>query len=289
MVTAPELDWEGYPYLVRGWPVGVYLSRGCPFSCAFCMEGVKGGHRVLPVDEALHIVARTLEAADPSQLRFSDACFGASPSWRRDFLRGLVELGAGTEYWAETRADLIDEGDAALMARLDLRLDIGLDAASSTMLDVMAKCADPAAYLGRYATADAALDEHGVPHATYLLFNHPGETRQTVAETLSFMERLVDGKETSTGWVAAQPYAFFPGSPVDRELTRFERRFGTRVLHPRWWTMEGPLLELASRVVPSRHLSLSGRNFWKAGMRRLQRMLEGIMDAEARSAVGVNV
>ena len=289
MESAPELDWEGYPYLVHGWPLGVYLSRGCPFSCSFCMEGVKGVHRALPVDEALRLVARTLEVVEPSQLRFSDACFGASPSWRRDFLRGLVDLGAGTEYWAETRADLIDGADAALMAKLDMRVDMGLDTASPEMLEIMAKCADPATYLDTYAAADAALDEHGVPHTTYLLFNHPGESRQTVAETLSFMERLVDGKDATAGWIAAQSYAFFPGSLVDRELTRFERRFGTRVLNPRWWTMEGPLVELASRVIPSRHLTLSGKNFWKAGMRRLQRKLEGIMSDEARSAVGVKV
>jgi len=53
--------------------------------------------------------------------------------------------------------------------------------------------------------------------------------------------------------------------------------------------LEGPLLEHATKVVPSRHLSLAGRNFWKAGMRRLQRACAERMDPAARAGMGIMV
>jgi hypothetical protein len=232
-------------------------------------------------------VREAVEAASPSEVRISDACFGAGRAWRRSLLAGLAELGAGVPYWAEARADALEEEDARLLARLRFRIDLGLDSASEAVLAAMTKAPDPRAYLARYAAAEAALDAREVPHATYLLFDHPGETRRTVGETLSFMGRLVGGKRSTFGWLAAQPYAFFPGSDVDLDLASFERRFGTRVLHPRWWEMEGSLLRHATRVVPSSALTLAGLDFWKAGFRRLQRLAEERLDPRARGAVGV--
>ncbi|HLT36841.1 MAG TPA: cobalamin-dependent protein, partial [Enhygromyxa sp.] len=89
----------------------VYLSRGCPFDCAFCMERAKRevSWRPLSVERALHEIESLHRFLDLRgwTLYFGDALFGMRKSWRRQFLDGLARLSIPVEkYWLLIRVDL---------------------------------------------------------------------------------------------------------------------------------------------------------------------------------------
>jgi radical SAM superfamily enzyme YgiQ (UPF0313 family) len=72
----------------------LYLSRGCPYGCSFCMERSKRtvAWRALAVDEALEQIERLERCFGLSgkTLRISDALFGMNRTWRREFLERLA-------------------------------------------------------------------------------------------------------------------------------------------------------------------------------------------------------
>jgi len=254
-------DFAGYPY-VKGRPatLGVYLSRGCPFHCAFCMEGAKGSAwRPYPVDEALRVVKSAL-GLRPHVLTFQDACFGYRASWRREFLSGLVDLGVDVPLWAEARADRLAADDMDLMQRLELYLQLGVETMSSTMAGIMRKAPDGERYVTAVDAALRELNRRRLLTKVFLILNHPGETAETAEQTVGYFERFVAEQPELSVIVNAQPFAYFPGSDIAQRLEHYERRYGTRVAHADWWTKAGDQHELATEVRPSRELA-DGRGY----------------------------
>src|SRR5690606_8210474 len=72
----------------------IYLSRGCPYDCAFCMERAKRdvSWRSLPPEQALEELHRLDRFLDLSRwtLFVADALFGMKRAWRREFLEALA-------------------------------------------------------------------------------------------------------------------------------------------------------------------------------------------------------
>ncbi|MEO7096525.1 MAG: cobalamin-dependent protein, partial [Polyangiales bacterium] len=72
----------------------IYLSRGCPYDCAFCMERAKRdvSWRSLEPERAVEEMHRLDRFLDLSRwtLFVADALFGMKKAWRRAFLEGLA-------------------------------------------------------------------------------------------------------------------------------------------------------------------------------------------------------
>lgn len=249
----PAFDLAGYPYTdVRREGIAVYLSRGCPNRCAFCMEGSKGpGWRAYPVEKAVSLV-RTLAAFDPLVLRFCDACFACRAPWRRAFFRRLAEERIAVPLWAETRADRLTGEDLDLVSRLDLLLNFGVETMAPTIAEVMRKGVDGRRYVERVARTLEAVNDRSLLAKVYLVFNHPGETALTAAETLDYVRGFVETHDQLSVFFNAQTYAYFPGSDIALRLPSYERAYGTSVAHPHWWGEQGPHHELATRVRATR-------------------------------------
>jgi radical SAM superfamily enzyme YgiQ (UPF0313 family) len=253
----PYFDLDGYPYLKdRPATVTIYLSRGCPYRCAFCMEGSKKhkGWRYTSVDDALTLVRRA-RSYNPSVIVFGDACFGYQDHWRRDFLEGLIDMGIDRPLWAEMRADRITEGDIDLCRKLDLYLQFGVETMSSRMAEITRKAADGEKYV---RAVDATLREvarSGVLANVFLVLNHPGETPATAEETVSYFERFVAGHDHLTVIVNAGRYQYFVGSDTAVRHAWYEKTYGARFGHPDWYRERGPQFDLAQANRASDELS----------------------------------
>lgn len=254
-------DFAGYPYVKeRPSTLGVYLSRGCPFRCAFCMEGAKGSRwRPYSIEESLRVVRSAL-ALRPRILTFQDACFGYDAQWRQEFLRGLIALGTDVPLWAEARADRLTSEDMELLQRLELYLQLGVETMSSVMAGIMRKAPNGERYVGTVDATLRELNRRRLLTKVFLIFNHPGETPATAETTATYFERFVAEQAESSVIVNAQPYVFFPGSDIAQRLAYYEERYGTRVAHPRWWTEPGDQHALAEVVRPSHELA-DGRGY----------------------------
>jgi len=173
----------------RNFPQGIvttciYLSRGCPFGCSFCMEPSKERRwRAFSPKEAVDELFEVVRRFDLYSVAVADACFGMRPAWRKEFLRRLVER--RPEFWLvfETRPEYIDTDDIKLLAGTKLEIQFGIESGSPEILRLMKKTRQPEKFLKRFSETSRLLSEHKILHRANMIFNHPGETQKTLEET----------------------------------------------------------------------------------------------------------
>src|SRR5262249_15319092 len=140
----PPSDWS---FLAKYLPVmrrvasqvQLYLSRGCPFDCAFCMERAKRevSWRAYSIERAIDEVRRLAAFTDLAGMTvyIADALFGMRPSWRRAFLAALAkERLPARKVWLLIRVDLMEDDDLRLFADANCSPGFGLESGDSALL-----------------------------------------------------------------------------------------------------------------------------------------------------------
>jgi anaerobic magnesium-protoporphyrin IX monomethyl ester cyclase len=273
--SLPPYRWE---LLARYWPhatqigrkLQMYLARGCPYRCAFCMERAKSGYSWRPFspERALDELER-LSRFTPLgawTINLADPLFGFRRRWRREVLEGIVRRGLlPLQYWTLTRSDDLDDEDVRLLASARFSIGIGLESGSPTMLRIMQKGNQPDRYLQAVLALARRSQRHGLNWAVNLIVGHPGETPETAAETLAFVEQLFLEGPSSHGWLSVDPFRLYPGSQIHEQLAHYEQTYGARFHHPRWWTSwyDGPFR--AQHLDPSREMDYAARVRWMFG------------------------
>ncbi|MEZ4381290.1 MAG: radical SAM protein [Nannocystaceae bacterium] len=259
----PPSDWsllERYRGVARrvATQAQVYLSRGCPFDCAFCMERAKRevSWRGLSVERALAEIAGLHRFLDLRgwTLYFGDALFGMKKAWRREFLDGLARLGVPVDkYWLLIRVDLVEDEDLRLFAAANCGLGFGLESGDPSLLAIIRKSGRLDSYLARMLHIAARAREHDVPWGANVICGHPGETPATMERSATYLRQLFGDPRGTTGFLSVDPFRLYPGSPIDADRGHYERTYGTRFHYPTWWE-EGDPAFLSEWIDPSAEL-----------------------------------
>lgn len=237
----------------------VYLSRGCPFDCAFCMERAKRevSWRAPSVERAVAEIVSLHEFLDLSTwtLYFADALFGMKTSWRREFLSALASAGVPVQkIWLLIRVDLVEDDDLRLFSDANCGLGFGLESGDPGLLAIIRKAGRLDTYLDRMREVATWARERDVPFGANIICGHPGETEATMRVSARYMEELFLGDPRgTTGFLSVDPFRLYPGSPIDSERGAWEARFGTRFHRPQWWK-DGDQEFLAEWIDPSAEL-----------------------------------
>ena len=220
------IDWRAYARAGATWPI--QTKRGCGLACSYCaypaVEG-RAARRRAPTDVADEI-ERVSARIGPRAFEFVDSTFNVPPlhaeavcaEITRRRLRvnltamGVNPLGASARLFGGMRR----AGFNSMM--------ITPEAASDTMLRSLRK-GFGAEDVRR--TARLARDS-GLASMWFFMLGGPGETRQTVEETLSFVERHLDwpgcvaifmtGIRVLPGTALAREAAGTGGLPAERDL-----------------------------------------------------------------------
>ncbi len=241
----------------------LYLARGCPFECSFCIEGLKDrAWRPADPEFAVEQLRIAGERFKPVALGIGDACFGVRPEWRKAFLRKLAEWSPPYWFVMETRPEYLDEEDVRLMGSVKTQIQFGLESCSPTMLRIMNKTKTPEKFLQHFRRASRMMSEYGIVQGANLIFNHPGETEQTLRETFAWVDEELAHTNGTLMW-ACHGYLHFPGSDVDRRQAYYESEFGAQILCGEWWREKGNPFDMAQRIVPSRDLTGDRLRLWK--------------------------
>ena len=232
-------DFLSYPYFDNQKAVGIFLGSGCPFNCNFCME-YKTKWSSLSVDGAMALIQQLTDQISPQYITIFDACFGLNKKWRKAFLSSLTEAKLDCYFWLETRIDVIDEEDLELMSKLNIKIDFGIDSFSKSMLRIMNKTNKPEAYLKKFLDISVKCSQLGILHDVYLIFDHPGETKETYAEFKLFFQDFVRPQlEGEYLRVKYQRFSFYPGNYIFNHQKDFEKQYGFKANRPEWWGQEG--------------------------------------------------
>jgi protein-L-isoaspartate O-methyltransferase/radical SAM superfamily enzyme YgiQ (UPF0313 family) len=261
--SLPPADWtllERYRERARklATQAQVYLSRGCPFDCAFCMERAKRevSWRPLSVERALGEIESLHRFLDLRgwTLYFGDALFGMRKSWRREFLEGLARRSIPVDkYWLLIRVDLIDDEDLRLFAAANCGLGFGLESGDPDQLAIIRKSGRLDTYLDRMEHVAERAREWQVPWGANVIFGHPGETRASMQRSAAYLRKLFLRERGTTGFLSVDPFRLYPGSPIDAERSVWERTYGTRFHRAHWWE-DGDQEFLAEWIDPSAEL-----------------------------------
>lgn len=262
-----ELDPTPWEYLERYKPIArrvasqaeVYLSRGCPYDCAFCMERAKRdvSWRSLEPERAIEELHRLDKFIDLSRwtVFIADALFGMKRSWRRQFLEGLARRPIrARKIWLLIRLDLLEREDLTLMKRANVGPGFGLESGDPEHLKRIRKAGRLHDYLDQMMRVASWCHEEHVPFGANVIVGHPGETESSIRTSAKYLRELFLGDKRGTmGFLSVDPFRLYPGSPIDEERADWERDTGMVIHRPNWWH-DGDQDFLSEWVDPSREL-----------------------------------
>ncbi|MGZ5969098.1 MAG: radical SAM protein, partial [Polyangiales bacterium] len=244
-----EIDPVPWELLQRYQPVArrvasqaeIYLSRGCPYDCAFCMEKAKRDVSWRPLEplravEELHRLDRFLDLSRWT-LFVADALFGMKRSWRREFLEALAKKPIrARKIWLLIRLDLLEREDLELMARANIGPGFGLESGDPDHLKRIRKAGRLHDYLDQMMRVASWCHELHVPFGANVIVGHPGETEQSMRTSAKYLSKLFTGDPRGTmGFLSVDPFRLYPGSPIDEERKDWERDTGMKVHRYPWW------------------------------------------------------
>jgi radical SAM superfamily enzyme YgiQ (UPF0313 family) len=123
----------------------VEASRGCPFSCEFCLSSLDIPVRQAPLDDFLQQMARLLDRG-ARQLKFVDRTFNLNVRYGREILRFLLErYRPGLFFHFELVPDRLPESFRELITRFPagaLQFEVGIQTFNETAAELIQRRQD---------------------------------------------------------------------------------------------------------------------------------------------------
>jgi radical SAM superfamily enzyme YgiQ (UPF0313 family) len=178
--------------------IPVQTRRGCPLDCIYCSTSAIEGRPIRKRStESVVSWLTQLRAHGFRSFHFVDNTFNLPPSYAKDLCRKLIEADLGLDWWAIIYPKWVDPELAELMAKAGCTLvSLGFESGSEPVLKQLNKrfsCAD-------VRTVSETLSATGIKRNGFLLLGAPGETRETVEQSLAFADSLrLDGLKVTVG------------------------------------------------------------------------------------------
>lgn len=123
----------GYAEAVQGRIAYIETSRGCPYSCAFCLSGRCGTSRFFELDAVLHDLLH-LANSGTRTIKFVDRTFNANAAHANEILQFILEhygkeIPPGICFHFEIAGDILRDETFALLAKMPMgavQLEIGI-------------------------------------------------------------------------------------------------------------------------------------------------------------------
>ncbi|ABW68369.1 B12-binding domain-containing radical SAM protein [Desulfosudis oleivorans] len=172
--------------------------RGCPMDCSYCSTASIEGRTTRKRD--LSRVIDTLAAyrqAGFSHLFFVDNTFNIPPSYAKALCDGIIEKNLNLSWRCIVYPWKIDNDLAEKMASAGCKeVSLGFESGSAQMLRAFNKKFTP----DDVRAVSAALKQFNIKQTGFLLLGGPGETEQTIQESLAFVESLnLDATKITSG------------------------------------------------------------------------------------------
>jgi radical SAM superfamily enzyme YgiQ (UPF0313 family) len=180
------LDLDNYRLPLKGRRFLVVAPvRGCPWRCTFCTAPLYYGHRLRlrPVTQVADEMADNIARYGIREFFFWADTFTADRDYVRDLSRTILTRGLRASWTCNSRVDTIDRETLSLMKEAGLwMISYGIESASDAILAASGKGITAA----QSRKAVEMSHSMGIRTAGHFIFGLPGETRETMAETLAF-------------------------------------------------------------------------------------------------------
>ncbi|MFW6286747.1 MAG: B12-binding domain-containing radical SAM protein, partial [Candidatus Sumerlaeota bacterium] len=203
----------------------IYGSRGCPFQCIFCMRVLGEKVRYRSPENVADEFQMIVDKYQPEEIDFSDETFTMGK--KRVFAlcdelekRGLHKR---VRWFANARVNVVDEEMLRRMKEAGcFRIGFGIESGNQKILDLAHK----GTTIEQIEKAVTAAKRAGLEQEAFYILGFPGETRQTVKDTIRMAARL---NTTTAAFGIMVPY---PGTKVAEMAAKNEG--GYRLLSRDW-------------------------------------------------------
>lgn len=237
MLTAEELDrlprpafhhyYGDNPRALAG-PKDYYVmlsSRGCPYSCVFCMQMMGRKVRQRSPENILAEMEFAIEHYGAHTFDFADEIFLMDTPATRRTLQGMIDRGwPGRIKWTGlTRANFVNPELIELAKRAGCSvLEMGVESGDPQIL----KNIEKRITIEQVEEAVRVIKAAKITLGTYFILGHPGETPATMRKTIDLAVRL------NTDTIAIGVMVPYPGTRVYDMALRGEH--GYRLLSHDW-------------------------------------------------------
>ncbi len=239
----PFPDWDqippsSYPHsphglFAKGYPIGVIIaSRGCPYQCTFCSsKNFYDKVRFRSPENVVEEIKYQIEKFGIKELQFTDD----NLTLKEDYIIKVCNLMLENNInipWSTpngVRADRVNKEIILLMKKAGCyMLDFGIESANPQILKTIKK----GETIEQIEHSINLAHELGMITIGNFIFGLPGETKETIEETINF---AVKSKLDRAGFFALR---LFPGSDLFNELkTQFKLDYShSFIAQPDWLT-----------------------------------------------------
>jgi anaerobic magnesium-protoporphyrin IX monomethyl ester cyclase len=186
------LPWKKYrphPPHGRSMPfAAIVTSRGCPYRCAYCSKPVFGSNfRAQSPERVVAEMTYLQEKFGVREIAFYDDTFTLDQKRALAIAEKILEKGLKIDWTCETRVNLVDKGLLEHMKRAGCySVAYGIESASPEINKVLHKDIT----LEQVESAVRASREVGFQVVGYFMIGSPGETPQTIRQTIEFAKEL---------------------------------------------------------------------------------------------------
>jgi radical SAM superfamily enzyme YgiQ (UPF0313 family) len=182
--------------------------RGCPMRCSYCSTPALEGTRIRkhPIDAVVQGIARHV-AAGFDHFYFVDNTFNLPPKYAKDLCTALASANLGIRWHSILYPGFVDEDLVRKMAEAGcIEASLGFESGCTAILRNLNKKNE----VEQVRTASELLRRYGIRRLGFLLLGGPGETRETVRESLEFADSLrLDTLKLTMG------IRIYPGTPLE--------------------------------------------------------------------------
>jgi anaerobic magnesium-protoporphyrin IX monomethyl ester cyclase len=207
------IDYSSFEKKEVGELLSVRTAKSCPFACAFCGFPERAGrYMYLDVPQVEKLLNAVAESGSVTTLTFLDDTFNVPKGRFKEILRLMARNNYGFKWNCFYRSDHGDAETIELMGQAGCEgVFLGLESGSDDMLTRMNKTARRK----HYATAIPLLRAAGISTYASLIIGFPGETDDTVQETISLVEEAAPDYYRTQLWYAD------PVTPIWKERERY--------------------------------------------------------------------
>ncbi len=213
MEDMSPIDWARFASSLSDATAQLRTARSCAFSCSFCDYPIRAGPLTLAKLEDVEAEFEALHRCGVRQLVFVDDTFNVPIRRFEDILRMMIRRGFGFSWYAYFRCSNVrSEETFRLMAESGcVAVFLGIESASRDVLLTMDKKAAPE----NYAAGIQNLRANGIAVFASFIVGFPGETDETVEETIEFINA------NRPTFVRAEPWFYNRRSPIHGRAAEF--------------------------------------------------------------------
>lgn len=167
----------------------IQTSRGCPFTCNFCMN--PGGRivRARSVETTLDEIGFLLDKMQPKSLYFGDEIFTVKKSRVMEICEGMIRRGyhKRVKWWCQTHVNTLDRELVKVMKEAGcILVGLGIETGDEETLKHMGKGINK----DKIKKAIKILKEEKLNFDSMFILGQPNETLDTVQSTIDFAVEL---------------------------------------------------------------------------------------------------